>query len=218
MAAHLGAHETMEVHEILCTAITGINTMQLYRPHVKDQRLAHIMDKQMQFTINEYNQMVQTVQNLSNGGIAPGTPYQAPRSFSPVYGLDNPAASMPNMNANQIDDRDVASALLGFHKSSAMMKIVAALECANPQLRSLIQQGAVNCSEQAYEIWQYMNQAGYYQVPTMKEMTTNTVLNHYETAGNMATTGATANMTHMVTPQSSLYQPQTNSVRPTLPQ
>lgn len=214
MAAHLGAHETMEVHEILSMAITGINTMQLYRPHARDPRLAQIMDKQMQFTINEYNQMVQAVQNLSGGSMAQGTPYNAPRSFSPVYGLDNPAAATPNMSANQIDDRDVACALLGFHKSSAMMKIVAALECAHPQLRSMMQQGAVNCSEQAYEIWQYMNQSGYYQVPTMKEMTTNTVLNNYEPASNMAN----ANMTHMVAPQTSLYQPQTNMVRPTMPQ
>ncbi|RIX60149.1 spore coat protein [Paenibacillus nanensis] len=217
MAAHLGAHETMEVHEILCSAIAGINTMQLYRPHVKDQRLAQIMDKQMQFTINEYNQMVQSVQHLSGQGMAQGTPYRAPSNFQPVYGLDNPAASTPNMSANQIDDRDVSSALLAFHKSSAMMKIIAALECANPQIRSMMQQGAVNCSEQAYEIWQYMNQAGYYQVPTMKEMTTNTVLNHYEPASGMGMPNMT-NMANMVTPQSNLYQPNTNTVRPTLPQ
>ena len=37
MAAHLGAHETMEVHEVLTSAINGINHFQLYRSFVKDQ-------------------------------------------------------------------------------------------------------------------------------------------------------------------------------------
>ncbi|MCR2804079.1 spore coat protein [Paenibacillus soyae] len=205
MAAHLGAHETMEISEVLSAAITGINTMQLYRPYAKDPRLAQIMDKQMQFAINGYNQLVQTVQHLSGQPIQQqGTPYSAPRNFAPVYGLDNPAMASPNMTARQIDDSDVACALLGMHKASASMKIVAALECANPQLRSLMQQSAVNCSEQAYEIWQYMNQAGYYQVPTMKEMTTNTVLGHYQTA-NMPNMGS---MNMNAQAQQSLYQPQ----------
>ncbi|MEK3885498.1 spore coat protein [Paenibacillus sp. PL2-23] len=157
MTAHLGAHETMEIHEVLSAAITGINTMQLYRPFAKDPRLAQIMDKQMQFAINGYNQLVQTVQQLNGQAMQQGTPYSAPRNFSPVYGLDNPSMASPNMSARQIDDHDVACAMLGMHKASASMKIIAALECANPQLRSLMQQSAVNCSEQAYEIWQYVN-------------------------------------------------------------
>ncbi|RJX40194.1 spore coat protein [Paenibacillus pinisoli] len=182
MAAHLGAHETMEVHEVLSAAISIINTMQLYRPHVRDPRLAGIMDKQLQFTVNEYNHCVQAAQQLSGQGAVAGSPYMAPKAFTPTYGLDHPAPASPNASPNQIDDKDVACALLMLHKSSASMKIIAALECANPQLRSMMQQGAVNCSEQAYEVWQYMNEAGHYQVPTMKEITTNTVLNHYQPA------------------------------------
>lgn len=208
MAAHLGAHETMEVHEVLSATITGINTMQLYRPHAKDPQLAQIMDKQLQFTINEYNRCVQAVQNLSAQGAIQGSPYMASKNFTPTYGLDHPSPAVPNASANQIDDHDVACALLSFHKSSASMKIIAALECANPQLRSMMQQGAVNCSEQAYEIWQYMNQAGFYQVPTMKEMTTNTVLNHYQPA-NANAMGV----------QGAMYQqPSSHMTYPTMPQ
>lgn len=183
MAAHLGAHETMEVHEVLTATIDGINLLQLYRPIVKDQRLVQILDNQLQFTISEYNQ---TIQNLNQQGLSQAVPYRSMRTVAPVYGLDNPASQSPNITVNQMDDRDVASGMLGLHKSSAKMKIVAALECANPQLRSMMQQGAVNCSEQAYEVWLYMNQAGFYQVPTMMESTTNTVLNGYQPAGNAA--------------------------------
>lgn len=179
MPAHLGAHETMEVHEILTSAIDAINQFQLYRPYVKDQQLQQILDRQLQFMMNEYNQAVQM---LNQQGNPQAVPYRSVKNVAPIYGLDNPAAQSPNMTMNQMDDRDVASGMLGCHKASAAMKMIASLECANPQLRHMMQQGAVNCSELAYEVWQYMNQHGYYQVPTMKEMTTNTVLNSYQTA------------------------------------
>lgn len=181
MAAQLGAHETMEVHEVLTTAINGINQFQLLRPIVKDQQLLQIVDRQLQFMVNEYNGMIQI---LNQQGQSQAVPYQSPKNVPPVYGLDNPAAQTPNQSMNQMDDRDVASGMLCHHKASAIMKMTASLECADHTLRKMIQQGAANCSEQAYEVWQYMNQNGYYQVPTMKDVTTNTMLNTYQAAGS----------------------------------
>ena len=182
MAAHLGAHETMEVHEVLTSAINGINHFQLYRSFVKDQQLMQILDNQMQFMMDEYNQMVQTLNQQGNNN---AVPYNSIANGVPTYGLKNPAPQSPNASMNQLDDRDVSSSMLSCHKTSAAKKMMAALECANPQLRRMMQQGAVNCAEQAYEVWQFMNQKGYYQVPTMKEETTNTVLNSYQTAANV---------------------------------
>jgi spore coat protein CotF len=183
MAAHLGAHETMEVHEILTGAINGINHFMLYGSLAKDQRLLQILNSQLQFMTNEYNQMVQTLNNQGNNN---AIPYQAKSLGAPIYGLDNPAMQSPNLAMSQFDDRDVASSMLSCHKASASKKMLAALECADPQLRRMMQQGAINCAEQAYEVWQYMNHMGYYQVPTMKEETTNTVLNTYQTATNQS--------------------------------
>ncbi|HEX7057849.1 MAG TPA: spore coat protein [Bacilli bacterium] len=182
MAAHLGAHETMELHEVLGCAIDGINLFQLYRQHVTDQQLQQILDHQLQFMTGEYNNLVQTL-NQQGGGQA--IPYRSPKNFTPKYGLNKPATQTPNASPREMDDHDIASGMMGFHKSSAIMKMHAALECANPQLRAAMQQGSINCSEQAYEIWQYMNQKGFYQVPTMKEMTTNTVIGTYGQAGQM---------------------------------
>ena len=182
MAAHLGAHETMEVHEVLTSAINGINHFQLYRSFVKDQQLMQILDNQMQFMMDEYNQMVQTLNQQGNNN---AVPYNSIANGAPTYGLKNPAPQSPNASMNQLDDRDVSSSMLSCHKTSDSKKMMAALECANPQLRRMMQQGAVNCAEQAYEVWQFMNQKGYYQVPTMKEETTNTVLNSYQTAANV---------------------------------
>ena len=178
MTAQFGAHEVMELHEVLTDTIDGINQFQLYRPHVTDTALRSILDHQIQFMTQEYNNLVQAA-NQSGKGEA--TPYRAPKT-QPVYGLDNPQAQSPNRSVNEMDDQDVSSGMLGCHKASALVRMMAALECADPQLRRMMQQGAVNCSEQAYEVWQFMNDRGYYQVPTMKEMTTNTMMNTYTAA------------------------------------
>lgn len=177
MAAHLGAHETMELHEVLTSAINGINHFQLYHAIAKDQQLLQMIDRQLQFMTNEYNQMVQMLHQQGNSH---AVPYRSAMNETPVYGLDNPAAQSPNLTMNQWDDRDIASSMLDCHKHSASKKMLATLECADPQLRRMMQQGAVNCAEQAYEVWQFMNHMGYYQVPTMKEETTNTVLDSYQ--------------------------------------
>jgi spore coat protein CotF len=100
------------------------------------------------------------------------------------------------MGPNQLNDQQIASMVLSLHKSGAVCKMAACLECAVPNLRRLIQQSATNCAEQAYETWQYMNQKGYYQVPTMKDMTTNTFINAYGTAGTGMEQGASSIQQH----------------------
>ncbi|MDN5347185.1 MAG: hypothetical protein PWP65_749 [Clostridia bacterium] len=129
--------------------------------------------------IDEYNNMVRAI---SQQGRGEAIPYRKPRNMSPTYGLRNPGTQSPNLSADEMDDRDVASGMLGCHKAGASLKMTAALECADPQIRRMILQGATNAAEQAYEVWQYMHRKGYYQVPTMKEMTTNTILGTYRPA------------------------------------
>jgi spore coat protein CotF len=184
MTAQYGAHEMMEVHEVLTDTINGINQFQLYTPHVTDPKLRTILDRQVQFMTQGYNSLLQVV---NQNGMNQGQPYRAPLNGTPVYGLHNPTPESPNTSMNQMNDRDVASGMLGCHKSSAVMCMVAAQECADPGLRRMIQQSAINCSEQGYEVWQYMNQNGYYQVPTMKETTTNTVMNSYTATSGVGT-------------------------------
>ena len=177
MAANMGAHEVMELHEILSGAIDGINQIQLILPHVRDGQLRNICINQLRFMNDEYNAMVRM---LNQQGAGEAAPYRSPRNQAPVYGLDHPAPQTPNAGPEEIDDRDVASILLSIHKAGAAKKMIAALEIANPAIRRFVQQSAVNCAEQAYEVWQFMNQMGWYQVPTMKQITTDTMLHTYQ--------------------------------------
>ncbi len=178
MAANLGAHEVMELHEVLTDTINIINQFELYRPNVQSPELASILDKQVQFMTQEYNNMVQAI---NAQGLSMGTPYQSPKITQPKYGLNNPEPQVPNTSPNQLDDRDIASGMLGCLKASTICKTLGALECADPNLRRMLQQGSTNCSEMAYEVWQFMNKQGYYQVPTMKQMTTDTMTQSYTT-------------------------------------
>jgi spore coat protein CotF len=181
MAAHLGAHEVMELHEVLTDMIDGINQFELYRPYAKDPQLVNILERHLQFMTQEYNNLVSALgqQGVSATG---GVPYRAPKTTTPTYGLHQPSPQSPNTSPNQMNDQDVASGMMGCHKATAMMRMIATQEIADPQLRRMVQQGAVNSSEMAYELFQYMNQKGYYQVPTLKDMTTNTMLNTYQPA------------------------------------
>ncbi|MBU8907698.1 spore coat protein [Desertibacillus haloalkaliphilus] len=177
MNKQLGAHETMEIHEVLTSAVNGLNLFKLYRTHVSDPQLQNLMDKQLQFMTQEYNTIVQAV---NNRGMSTPKPYRSQLSQAPIYGTQQaPQSESPNMSPTQLDDKDIATGILTNHKASASMKMVAALECADPEIRRMMQQSAVNCSEQAYEVWQYMNQKGYYPVPTMQEQATSSMISSY---------------------------------------
>ena len=123
--------------------------------------------------------MVHTVSQQTAGE---AIPYRRVKNVAPTYGLKNPSPNAPNTSPEEMDDRDVASGMLGCHKASASIRMKGSLEFADPTLRRMLQQGAINCSEQAFEVWNYMNHNGYYQVPTMKPMTTSTVLNTFNPA------------------------------------
>jgi len=214
MSANLGAHEVMEIHEVLTGAVDTINQFQLYRPHVTDQQLGTILDKHQQFMTQEYNNMVQAI---NAQGISMGTPYRAPMMTQPKYGLNNPQPQSPNTSPQQLSDRDIASGMLKCHKSSAILKTMAALECANPNLRRMIIQSSNNCAEMTYEIWQFMNEKGYYQVPTMKQMTTNTMTESYKTAqtSQTATIGQSEQTTPIneTTPTTPLFNQHNNNLQ-----
>ncbi|SFK87468.1 spore coat protein [Brevibacillus centrosporus] len=172
-----GAHEVIELHEVLNGAVDAMNTAHLYVPFIRDAQLAQITAHQLQFMQNEYNTFVYTVQGLGAGEMLP---YRPNRTFPPAVPTMAAQMSEPHAYSPQIDDRDVASAFLGMHKTGAKTKLAAALEAAHPQIRELLLQGAVNCAQQAHEIWSYMQSRGFYPLATMSESTNAELLRGYQ--------------------------------------
>ena len=180
MHHELGAHEVMEAHEVLTGTMDGINTFSLFHQHATDQQLTQIIDRQINFMEKEYNDMVNYLSN--HRGVTPDV-YHSRSNASIKYGLRSPSPVEPHEQGRRLGDRDIASAMLGKLKCGSSIKMKAALECADSQLRHMILQGAVSCAEHAYEIFTFMNQKGMYQVPTMQQRTQNTITNMYQQTG-----------------------------------
>lgn len=190
--ARFGALEMLETHGALTATIDAINQMELYRPHVQDQHLAQILDNHLNAMVQGYNN---TVNFLSQTGNAHAVPYRPTMNTRVKYGLRNPSPSTPNRDWNQMNDQDVASGTLCLHKSHAISATMGALECADPTLRNLMTTCAQNHINMAYEVFEFMNERGYYQIPTMQQNTTETMLNLYQpvTMGSMDTRNTTFN-------------------------
>lgn len=73
--------------------------------------------------------------------------------------------SQQNNRSRTLSDRTIALGALTFHKCGATRATTAALESAEPHFRSLASDSARSCTEMAYEIFRYMQQRGYYQMP-----------------------------------------------------
>ena len=180
MHHEFGAHEIMEAHEVMSSTINGINMFELLRQQANDPQLSHIIDRQVQFMQKEYNDMVSYLTH--HRGVTPET-YHMRNEQSVNYGLRNPSPVSPHERAGRLNDRDIASIMLGKTKCGAAIKMKAALECADTQLRHMLTQASVSCAEQSYEIFSYMNQKGMYQVPTMQQRTQNNFLNTFQPVG-----------------------------------
>ncbi len=180
MQHDFGAHEIVETHEVITSTIDGINTFELLRRHVSDPQLSEIMDRQLSFAEKEYNDMVSFLSNRH--GISSDT-YHARRTPSINYGLRSPSPVSPHETTGRLTDRDVTSIMLSVNKCSASRKMMAALECADAQLRHMMMQGAMSCAEKAYELFTYMNQKGMYQVPTMQDKTQTNFINTFQPVG-----------------------------------
>lgn len=197
-----GAHETMEAHEFLEEKLNMMNHLHIYRLQAQDPALRQMIERHLDDTVRIYNQLVSYTHDYQPVNPAsaqtPSTVQQ--QSVQHVqtnqiqYGLNQPAPHQPMFTTTTLNDRQISSALLQFHKTSAINSIHHSLECADPNVRQIMVNTAVNCSHAAYEVFQYMNQRGYYQIPTLKDHTAKTMLHSYQSAPQYQTgaSGVTA--------------------------
>lgn len=186
-----GAHETMEVHEMLNEKINLINHFSMYYQQCQDKNLRDMIDRHLMTAIQSYNQLVSYTHDYNaaqQGSRAYGMPNVSAQHIQ--YGLHNPSQMMPQPQQG-MNDRQIVSAMLACHKNSARNHMHAALECADPNVRQMLMNGAINCANQAYEVFVYMNRNGQYQVPTMNDHTAKTFLHSYQPMQANGMTGMT---------------------------
>ncbi|MEY4479799.1 MAG: hypothetical protein RLZZ267_477 [Bacillota bacterium] len=169
-------HEISAMQDAISVTMGAIHTAQLSLPHIQDKTLKQIVEKQIKYTQEEYNQLV----GLLNGqSTTNAQSYKAPSNFQPTYGLTANAPKKPNQSAKEITDEQLSAILLGTLKSSAITKFQASIEASDATWRNGLIHCATNCSEMSYELWQYMNQNGYYQLPTLQQDAQQTIIQSY---------------------------------------
>lgn len=175
-----GAHETMEVHEMLNEKINLINHFSWYAQMCQDKQLRDMIDRHLWNATQSYDQLVMYTHDYGAAQHGPrvyGMPNVAPRHIQ--YGLHNPGQQMPQTQG-RMNDQQIASSMLYLHKNSACNQMRASLECADPNIRQMLMNGAITCANQAYEVFLFMNHNGMYQVPTMNDHTAKTYLHSYQ--------------------------------------
>jgi len=180
-----GAHEAMETHEILLQKINTITHFNLYAREARNPQLREMISRHQQAMIQSYNECVGL--SRGNGRFSPISPstnlnMRGVSHQQVQYGLHNPQQIAPQADAS-MSDAEVAIAMLQSHKNGAKNAMSASLECADPNLRRALMNSAINCNQQAYETFFWMNQQGVYQVPTLNSHTAQTLLNSYQPVG-----------------------------------
>lgn len=173
-----GAAESIAVHEILSEKICLMDHFSVYESQCQDPALRQLINRHRQTAMESYNQMVSYTHDYRS--VQPVQPYANVPVEAIQYGLRNPSPEAPSMQPAAFSDKQIATSVLLAHKNSAKNHMAAALECADPNIRQMMMNGSVTCCNQGYEVFMYMNQRGYYQVPTMNDHTAKTFLHHYQ--------------------------------------
>ena len=170
-----GAHEILDVHEVLSAAIGGLNQMVFLRDKIQDPELLSILDRQYAFMLDEYN-ITQEAYKTGHDPKHPTRSYSMKMNNEFEYGLTPGEPKKPMQAASEFNDEMISGVLLGIHKVGATGKTTAALESTNPVVRRVLQDSIPNCIEMAYEVSLYQNKRGYYQVPKLSPTDMNTML------------------------------------------
>lgn len=173
-----GAHEVLDVHEVLSTMIAGLNHFVLFRDKVQAPELLSILDRQYAFMLDEYNITVEAFKT-GHDPKHPTRSYNMQIGNDFTYGLTPGEPKKPIQSADELNDAMISGFMLGMHKAGATGKTGAALESTNPVVRRVLQDSIPNCIEMAYEISLYQNKQGVYQVPKLSPTDMNTMLHMY---------------------------------------
>lgn len=181
MSMNHGGHEVLDMHETLGGYVSILDQMAILRPHIQDQELLSILDRQYEFTTDAYNITVEAFKT-GHDPSHPTSSYKMTSGNDFKYGLQPGQPKKPIQQANELNDEIISGFLLNAHKGSAKSLATTALEVTNPVVRRVLADSVPNCIEMAYELSIYQNKNGYYQVPQLAQNDMTTLLNSFDTA------------------------------------
>lgn len=159
----LAAHELMDLNELSMSCVNTITNMAYMLQHVQDPEFKSILERHFPHHIRDYNMKASFISQTEgatkelklfkeNGQL--GNYTQSPAGqYPPVQ---------PRTMIQDFNDREMATAYLLTLKRAGREYANAAMEAANPELRSFHQTAFMMSCSHAYDMWQYMVKKGYY--------------------------------------------------------
>lgn len=178
-----GGHEVLDMKETLSESVAMLNQAVILRQHVQDPELLDILDRQYNFSLDEYNITVESFRTGRDPSHPTGS-YQMKLSHDFIYGLEPSQPKKPMTNASELNDEMISGYLLGGHKQLAACKAMTAVEVTNPVVRRVLADSIPNCIEMAYELSLYQNKHKYYQVPQLDGKDMQALLDAFAPAPN----------------------------------
>jgi spore coat protein CotF len=166
-----GAHEMLEAQELVRKLIADIEVHAVSSQMTGDRELKTILNRHIHGMEQTFQQ---TMNLLQTRGISMN--HQSRRTTTST-GMQNHQITGHNNAMPMLSEMAMTTTILNSHKAGAMFGMQWANECVDPQLRHLLVTSANNCNMMAYEIWQYMNAKGLYQVPQFTNQMAATINN-----------------------------------------
>lgn len=160
---NLAGHELNDLNELTMSCVNSITNMAYMIDHVQDQEFKSILERHFPLHIRDYNMKVEFL-NQSEGA----------RKELPLLKEDSKISNFTSANMSQyppvqprisvqdFNDREMATAYLLTLKRAGREYAWAAMEMANPEVRSFCQTAFMMSCSHAYDMWQYMVKKGYY--------------------------------------------------------
>lgn len=159
----LAAHELHDLNELTMSCVNSITNMAYMIDHITDPELKKIVERHFPLHVRDYNMKVEFLNEATgaktelpllkeNGTLGEFTT-SAFNQYPPV---------LPRISVQNFDDREMATAYLLTLKRAGREYAWAAMEMANPEIRSFCQTAFMMSCSHAYDVWQYMVQKGFY--------------------------------------------------------
>lgn len=166
----LAAHELHDLNELAMSCVNSITHMAYMIDHIADLELKRIVERHFPLHVRDYNMKVEFL-NQAAGAKKELSLLKEEAKLSDLTSanLIQYPPVQPRISVQDFNDREMATSYLLTLKRAGREYAWAAMEMANPEIRSFCQTAFMMSCSHAYDVWQYMVKNGYYPLEPADE-------------------------------------------------
>lgn len=176
----LAAHEALDLHELALSCVNSVTNMACFLNQVQDAELKSILQRHFPLHVQDYNMKAEYLSKAEGATAKLPIPDIQPVLQSFTQSTMAPLPVKPRTTVQQFNDREMATAYLLTLKRAGREYAWAAMEMANPEIRTFLEDAFRMSSHHAYDVWQWMVKKGYYPLEPAPQSTLNTLGGMYQ--------------------------------------